>query len=375
MALIIFWLAAGVILYTYLGYPLLMRLLALARPRAVKAADISPKITVIVAAFNEEKSIRAKLDSVLASDYPVDHLSVIVGSDSSTDRTDSIVDSYEDERVQLLRVARRLGKTNVQNACAARAEGEILIFTDATTLLRSDALRMIVRPFGDPDVGAAGGRVVYLQEGESNTGEGGVSYWEYENALRQWESDHFSQISVSGCFYAVRRRDYRPIPAELISDFVIALDLARRKRRVVLQPQAVCYERTLEGPSDEIQMRVRVILRSLVALEARKDLLNPFRFGMVAIALWSHKVLRYLLPVCFVAAIAALAVLADSAFYRVVLYSAIAIAAIATAGIVVSWKNRLAVMVGYLLLTNLASVIALCQFALGRNVVVWTPRR
>ena len=253
--------------------------------------------------------------------------------------------------------------------------GEVLVFTDATTLLRSDALRVIVRSFGDPDVGAVGGRVIYLQERDSNTGRGGVSYWEYENALKQWESDYFSTISVSGCFYAVRRRDYRPIPAELISDFVIALDLARRKRRVVLEPRAVCYERTLEGSSDEIQMRVRVILRSLVALEARKDLLNPFKFGIFAIALWSHKVFRYLLPVCFVAAIVALVVLADSAFYRVVLYGAIAIAAIATAGIGIRWKNRLAVMAGYVLLANLASVIALCQFALGRNVVVWTPRR
>ena len=121
MALIIFWLAAGVILYTYLGYPVLMRLLALKRPSVVKATDIHPKVTVIIAAFNEEKSIRAKLDSILASDYPVDRLSVIVGSDCSTDQTDSIVDSCEDKRVQLLRVERRLGKTNVQNACAARA--------------------------------------------------------------------------------------------------------------------------------------------------------------------------------------------------------------------------------------------------------------
>ena len=375
MTAVVFWLAVGLIFYTYAGYPLLMLLLARISPKRIKKAVMYPKVTVIIAAYNEEKNVSDKLNNVLSCQYPEDALTIIVGSDASTDQTDQIVRQHPDPRVSLIRVEGRQGKTQVQNVCAAAAEGQFLIFTDATTLLEQDAIGNIVKPFVDPGVGAVAGKLVYQQQKESSTGRGGVSYWEYETALKYWESEYNTLIGVSGCFYAVRKSDYRDVPAELISDFVIALDMVKRKRRVVLEPAASCYESTLEKSADELQMRVRVILRSLVAIRSRRELLNPSTYGAVSLSLWSHKVFRYLLPVFLLAALAMLPFLLESTFYRVVFILAIVGIVAAVLGMLGKVRNKLFVLAGYLLLTNLASLIALWQFVLGKNVVVWTPQR
>jgi cellulose synthase/poly-beta-1,6-N-acetylglucosamine synthase-like glycosyltransferase len=213
----------------------------------VNRAPVLPKITVIITSYNEEKCIRAKLDNLAGLDYPADLLNVVVASDGSTDSTEEIAATYDPRRVHVLRLEGRRGKTACQNASAAAATGEILVFTDATTRLHAAALKHLVENFADKNVGCVGGRLVYVTDIENVTGRGGEAYWSYELRLRAAESSLGSLIGVSGCPYAVRGSAYRAIHPELISDFVVTMRMQEQGLRTVLATDAICFEETLNS--------------------------------------------------------------------------------------------------------------------------------
>lgn len=375
---ILLWGSLGMLAYIYVGYPLLAIVLARITGRRIDYGQQSPTVTWIVTAYNEEKHIGDKIANLLALDYPADCVDIIVASDASSDGTDAIVRALPATNVRLLRVEGRRGKTACQNAAAAVASGELLVFTDATTTVSAHALRAMARNFNDPRIGCVAGRLTYVSRQEEGVGRGGVSYWGYEIALRMAESSLGSLIGVSGCLYAVRRSAYRPISPELISDFVVAMVVREQGLRTVLEPGATCTEETLERADAELAMRVRVTLRSLAALAAQRRFLNPFRFGTFAWQLWSHKVLRYLSPVFLVAALLSNIVLAARGDYQWLLALQLAGHAMGMLGFaplpVVS-KSRVLVQPHYFLLTNLASAISLVRFARGDKVVTWTPVR
>lgn len=372
------WGSLAILAYIYVGYPLLALVLGRLFGRPVACGEWTPTVTLVITAYNEEKQIADKLRNVLELDYPQDRLEVIVASDASSDGTDRIVRDHPAPNVRLLRVEGRLGKTACQNAAAEAATGDVLVFTDATTVVTPGSLRAIVRNFHDPDVGAVAGRLTYLARQQDATGSGGTSYWGYEIALRMAESRLGSLIGVSGCLYGVRRSAYRPIDPGLISDFVIAMVVREQGLRTVLEPDATCYEDTLDRPDRELSMRVRVTLRSLVAIATQRRFLDPLRFGAFAWQLWSHKLLRYLSPVfCLVALLSNIA-LALQGRYEALL--ALQLAAIA-AGLLgfaqprVLGGSRLFAQPYYFLLTNLASAISIVRFLRGEKVVTWTPVR
>lgn len=293
---IFFWCLAALVFYAYPGYPLLLALISAVRPREIRFAPIQPSVTVIIAAYNEEKDIARKLEMVLALDYPARHLQVIVASDKSTDRTDDIVRGFAARGVELVTLLTRAGKTAAQNVSVLQARGDILLFTDATTELAPDVIRKLVEPFDDPRVGCAGAQLEYQSVAGSAVGRGGGLYWRYEKLVKELESRANSLIGVSGCLYAVRRSLYEPIAPDLISDLVIALDIYSRGHVSIYVPGAIAYELTHEDAEREFAMRSRVVVRSINALVQRAKLLNPFRSGFFALQLWSHKVLRYLVP-------------------------------------------------------------------------------
>lgn len=374
----VLWASLLILAYIYAGYPLLAMVLGKVFGRPVDKGGWTPSITLIITAYNEEAHIADKLRNVLEIDYPPDQLDVIVASDASSDATDRIVREYTAPNVRLLRVEGRVGKTACQNAAAAAATGEILVFTDATTILESNALRAIARNFHDPEVGAVAGRLTYVAKQDDATGRGGTSYWGYEIALRMAESQLGSLIGVSGCLYGVRRSAYRPIAPELISDFVTAMVIREQGLRTVLEPNATCYEDTLDRPDQELSMRVRVTLRSLSALAAQRRFLNPLRYGAFAWQLWSHKLLRYLSPLFCTAALLANIGLALQGRYVWML--ALQLAAIAAGGLGfvqlrTAGHSRVLAKPYYFLLTNLASAISIVRFLRGDKVVTWTPLR
>lgn len=378
MATIILCGCCALLAYVYILYPQLVRFLAARFGVPVRASTILRRVTVIVTAYNEEQCIRAKLNNLRGLNYPPELLDILVASDGSSDATEKIAANYDPQRVRVLRIEGRRGKTACQNAAAATATGEVLVFTDATTRLHPDALRALIENFADPAVGCVGGRLEYVTDVENVIGCGGEAYWSYEMRLRAGESALGSLIGVSGCLYAVRKSAYRPIDPELISDFVIAMKMQDLHLRTVLSPNAVCFEQTLESGGHELSMRVRVVIRSLNALVREHKFLNPFKYGRFAWQLWSHKVLRYASPVLWLGALAANVALANETAYLLLLAGQTAIIAAGAAGFLLQGKGRDLGVLGrpyYLLLTNAASLIATLRYLRGERMVVWNPIR
>jgi cellulose synthase/poly-beta-1,6-N-acetylglucosamine synthase-like glycosyltransferase len=382
MAEILFWVCIGVLLYVYALYPLSLRALAGCFGRRAYGATEPPSVTIIITAYNEERCIRAKLENLLALNYPPERLDIVVASDGSTDATEQIAASFESRRVRVLRVEGRRGKTACQNAAAAVATGEVLVFTDATTRLHADALRHLVAGFADPSVGCVGGSLRYVSEVDNVAGREAETYWSYELRLRLAESRLGTLIGVSGCLYAVRKRAYRPIDPVLISDFVIAMRMREQGLRTVLAPEAVCFEATLAEAHQELAMRVRVAIRSFNALVCERRFLNPFSYGAFAVQLWSHKVLRYASPLLWLGALAGNVVLALGHdpwhVYLCLLIGQALLLAAGLIGFVLHNHQRAPGVFGkpyYFLLTNLASLIATLRYLQGERMVVWNPIR
>jgi cellulose synthase/poly-beta-1,6-N-acetylglucosamine synthase-like glycosyltransferase len=382
MATFVFWACFSLLLYVYVVYPLAVGMLAAWAGTRVRRGTALPTVTVIVTAYNEERCIRAKLDNLVGLNYPAKLVNIVVASDGSSDATEQIAASYDPARVQVLRLEGRVGKTACQNAAAAVATGEVVVFTDATTRLQSDALRYLVEGFADADVGCVGGRLVYVSEIDNVNGKELETYWTYELRLRAAESMLGSLIGVSGCLYAVRRSAYRPIQPALISDFVIAMRMREQGLRTVLAPNAVCYEATLNGGRQELSMRVRVAIRSLSALIGERRFLNPLRYRCFAWQLWSHKVLRYASPLLWLAALAANVALVRgpplNLPYVLLLAGQGALLAAGAVGFILQNTQRNLGVFGkpyYFLLTNLASLIATLRYLQGERMVVWNPIR
>ncbi|MDH3689322.1 MAG: glycosyltransferase family 2 protein [Gammaproteobacteria bacterium] len=375
---IVFWAFLALTLYTYVGYGLLIWLLSRVRPKPIKKAEITPSVSIVIAAYNEEKCIAEKLDNVLSLNYPEGRLEIIVGSDASDDATDSIVRSYASRGVSLVRLEGRQGKTAVQNRCAEVSRGEILVFTDATTRLRRDSIRMLMRNFADESVGCVGGKLIYRNKGSSQIGAGGVGYWSYEVLMKRWESAANSSIGVSGCFYAVRSRLYRAIETNLISDFVIALDTFKNGYRVAYEEGAVCEEDVLDDGADELAMRVRVALRTYSALRARQALLNPFKFGLFSVQLISHKMFRYSVGLFLITLLISNLFLLSTPFYQFFLFLQAGFYGSAFVGhLCYRGPNKQGILAipHYFVLVNMAALIALAKFCRGETMIVWAPQR
>lgn len=378
LIVILFWTCCALLAYVYLLYPALVAALAARYGKPVRRGEVLPSVTVIVTVFNEEKCIRAKLDNLAELNYPRELINIVVASDGSSDSTEAIARSYDSLPVHVLRVEGRQGKTVCQNAAAFLATGEILIFTDATTRLHTNAARRLVENFADPSVGCVAGRLDYVSEVDNLTGCGGRAYWSYELRLRAGESLLGSLIGVSGCLYAVRRSAYRAIHPHLISDFVIAMRMREQQLRTVFAADAVCLESTLDQGRHELAMRIRVAVRSLNALIDERQFLNPLKYGRFAWQLWSHKVLRYATPLFWLVALGANMALAVETPYLILLVGQCALLAAGSVGFLLRGTQRDLGFFSrpyYFLLTNIASLVATLRYLQGERMVTWNPIR
>jgi len=381
---ILLWCLAGLVCYAYAGYPLLLSAVASIRPRKIKFSPIQPAVTVIIAAFNEEKHIERKLENVLALDYPAERRQIIVASDGSTDGTHDIVRGFAARGVELVVLPRRAGKTAAQNRAVLQARGDILLFTDATTDLAPDVIRKLVEPFADPGVGCAGAQLEYQSAAGTAVGRGGGLYWRYERLIKELESRANSLIGVSGCLYAVRRVLYVPIAPDLISDLVIALDIFSRGHVSIYVPDAVAFEQTHEQADREFAMRTRVVVRSINALVQRAQLLNPLRAGFFAFQLWSHKVLRYLVPELLIMVLLLSIWLATQPGPRAPFYQGFVVLQLlvyVAVPILYVFCRRLSIRTSvlsapfYFILANAAALWGLVSYLRGARDVTWTTVR
>ncbi|HYH84260.1 MAG TPA: glycosyltransferase family 2 protein [Pyrinomonadaceae bacterium] len=376
---ICFWSCAALVAYAYVGYPALVWVVSRLRPRPVRRAEWEPRVTVIITAYNEELALESKLENTLALDYPAGKLEIIVASDCSSDRTDDIARSFSRRGVRLHRQTERLGKTAAQNAAVELARGEVILFSDATTLYRPDVLRVILPSFADETVGCVAGRLVYVDPSDSGVGRGAKSYWGYETFLKTHESRACSLIGASGCLYAVRRSAYVPMYHEACSDFLIATKMVEQGLRAVYEPDAVCTEETNRRSDRELRMRVRVIAQTYTDLWRHRALLNPLRGGFYAVELFSHKILRYAVPVLLVLIlISSLALAPGSVFFLLLALAQGCFYAAAALGWLTERagrKSRLLALPHYFVLANLASLLAFVQFLRGERYARWDTAR
>ena len=366
-----FWAAVALALYAYAGYPCALLLLGLIRRQPVVRAPITPRVTFIITAYNEEARIAAKLANTLSQRYPADRLDIIVASDCSTDGTDDIVRGHG-SRVRLVRSAERKGKEAAQLLAVEVAAGEILVFSDSATILDQDGVATIVQRFADPMVGCVSSIDRYIDADGKVSGEG--AYVRYEMKLRELETRVNSLVGLSGSFFAARRAVCREWAVDRQSDFSTLLRTVEMGLRGVLDPECAGYYRNVAQDRDELPRKVRTVVRGLAVLADNRHLLNPFRYGVFAWQLASHKLCRWLVPFAMIAAAATNVPLAfRSSFYLGLLALQAVFYAVALAGL--GLKRGVVRLPAFLLLANVAVLIAWVRFARGDRFTSWTPSR
>lgn len=297
----LFWLCLGGLVYAYLGYPLL---LACARPfaaRAYAAGAQAPQVSVIVAAHNEADVIMDKIRNFLALDYPAERKQLIVISDGSSDGTDEIVQTFQDERIVLIRQEPQAGKSSALNRGVEAASGEVLVFTDANSMFSAEALRHLVAPFVDPRVGATSG-VLQYEADEGSSGEG--LYWRYEQEVKKLESAMGRLLGANGAIYAIRRELVPRLHPLDVNDFRVPYEALLRGRHVILASEATASERAAPSVGDEMARKVRIMSRALpMFFSLAVPTLARGRL-FVAWELLSHKILREIQAVFFLGMLA-----------------------------------------------------------------------
>jgi cellulose synthase/poly-beta-1,6-N-acetylglucosamine synthase-like glycosyltransferase len=376
----VFFVASGLVGYTYVLFPGLVLLRARLRPRPHLSAPITPPVSVIVAARNEARSIGAKLDNLLNLDYPQARLQVVVAADGCDDDTDSAARARGDGRIRVVSLP-RVGKAGALNAAVGVATGEILVFSDANSLYARDALRALVAPFADSDVGAVAGDQRYLADhAEAAVATGERLYWDLDRAIKRAESRGGNTVSATGAIYAVRRELFSQVPPGVTDDFATSTAVIARGKRLVFAPEAIAFEPVARSGRDEFARKVRVMTRGLNAVVARHELLDPRRYGFYALQLLSHKVLRRLmaLPLAALALSAAVEARRSRAFRALAAAQGI-LYGLGTTGLFLrrsgGWRSRVVALPAYFCLVNGASLAALWNVLRRREIDRWEPRR
>ena len=376
-----FWLSVALLVYTYAGFAALVVVAGLLLNRRVQKRDITPKVSLIIAAYNEEASIAKRLDNVLQLDYPKDKLEVIVASDGSDDRTEEVVARYADRGVHLLRLPRR-GKIHALNDAVTHAHGEILVFSDANSIYDRQAIRKLVRNFADPAVGGVGGNTIYTTEEDADTcSEGENLYWNYDKWLKEMESCTGSIISAHGAIYAIRRELYQPLQDSAVTDdFAISTGVIEQGYRLVFEREAKAYEVAIPRAGREFARKVRMMTRGLRGVLLRRRLLNPFRYGFYSVILFTHKFLRRLVSVVFLSLqFSSLALASIHPFYRTVAWLQVVFYILAAAGFLLKDREvgraRVLYIPFFYCLANSAALLAIVNILRGHQIERWQPQR
>jgi len=374
----VFWTCVAVVVWVYFGYPAALRTGLLGRRRSFTRRESFPLVSVIIPARNEESSIEAKIRNLLSSDYPRDRLEILIGSDGSSDRTAQIVERFASDGVGLISFPQHRGKSFIQNGLVEASSGSVLIFTDADCFVASHALRLLVANFADPRVGLVTACPCYRNADESSTTHNEGLYLRYETWLRNEESGRGILAMASGSLFAMRRSLWRPLDAHHGDDFVLPLQVARTGMKDILDTGVVAFTRLVQSePQAMLRLKVRIVSKDFRALLANRALLNPFRYGAVAIALWSHKLLRWFVPFFLLALLTSNLDLLTSPLARITLALQAAFYLLALVGFVLRgrrnrgpWSVPLSFCV-----VNVAAALGILKCLLGRPSGMWETER
>ena len=370
----LFWIGAFIAVYSYLVYPLVLVQLQRRAAPSRPASGPPPTITVIITARNEQVRIAEKLENTLAIEYPDNLLNILVASDASEDATDDIVRSFSSRRVQLVRSEERKGKEHAQWLAIQAATGSILMFTDTATRLRPDVLRLLAEDFADPDIGAVSSEDELTSKDGEVRGEG--AYVRYEMALRRLESRVAGLVGLSGSCFAVRKSVCAGWRTDTPSDITTALLCARSGLRAISDERVKGAYQDLKDETKEFQRKKRTIIRGMTAVWELRESLNPFRYGLFAMQVWSHKVFRWLVPVGMILTLATSAALASSStLYRGLFLLQVAGYAAALLAYLFGGARKLMPLriALYFVVANIATAAATWDFLRGVRIITWNP--
>lgn len=385
---VLFWLLVGLILYSLLGYGLLWIALAAVRGQgaspqgAVAAAPLHA--TMLIAARNEEASIAAKLQGVLSQDVHPHRVDIVVVSDGSEDATMSEVARVASPRVTAMEAASHGGKAQALNLGLSRVTGDVVIFSDANSMLVPGALRALLEPFADPVVGGTCGqpRPARRQKAKQKApwlGRVERAFWLYDSALKRAESRLAGAVSAQGTLYAIRRACLpRRVPEAFADDFYISVQVPAQGRRLAFVSDAIAEEEVTDRTGDEFMRRVRSTERGWRALVAMRGLLNPARHGLYAVQLFSHKVLRRLVAFALpVLLIVTFALLDDGPVYVAAFAAQIFVYGVGVAALLSRRVRKLpgASHAAFFLMGHLAMALGILRATAGVQSARWSPVR
>jgi cellulose synthase/poly-beta-1,6-N-acetylglucosamine synthase-like glycosyltransferase len=374
---LLFWTSLAALAYIYAGYPVLVWGLARAFGRKPRTQNITPRVSLLIAAYNEEAHIEAKLVNSLALDYPKDRLEIVVASDGSTDRTDAVVKRFRAQGVRLISMRDNIGKSAMLTRTVPLLSGEIVVFSDVTSELEPGALRRLVQNFADRGVGCVSGLYRLKGSGGDLRGEGEGLYWKYETFLKRQESRLHSILGAHGAFYAIRKSLFvRLEEASINDDYLIPMRIVAQGYRAVYEPSAVAWELELASVEGEFSRRRRIASGNCQQIVKLRSLLSPFH-GWVALCFFSHKVLRTAAPL-FMLALLPASLWVDQPWgglalgLQALLYgSAWAGYVCQRRGMVVRWLSAPL----YFCFGNLAMLAGLLKFCFSRQPLAWERAR
>jgi cellulose synthase/poly-beta-1,6-N-acetylglucosamine synthase-like glycosyltransferase len=383
--LAVFWTAIFLVFYTYFGYPVLLficyGLVQVKRDweflhhrrdrRRSELADAElPTVTILFAAYNEEEHLAEKLENTRQLNYPEGKLQVVIVSDGSSDRTNEILRTLNDPRFEVVIRTERSGKCAALAVAVERARHSIFVLSDASTMFAPDALRKLVRHFETPAIGAVCGSLSFRCNDEANQTEG--LYWKYETALRLMEARLGATLTPSGAIYAVRGSIYTPpSPDVLVDDILTLMNVRSAGYQVHYDPEAKAVDFPASSVAGEFRRRVRIAKGSFRALPA---LLRVPKTPFTSFAFFSHKLLRWVLPVLMLLVFTGNIFLLGRAFYQVTFGAQLLVLAWAAAGFV--FRKPLSrvrfSLVGYFLVAmNLAFLVGLLRSFSGGREAAW----
>jgi poly-beta-1,6-N-acetyl-D-glucosamine synthase len=318
---IAFWIFTLLILHTYVFYCLILLLLSAVMPKKRKQGRVpAARVSFVIAAYNEEKVIEAKLKNCLSLKYPKGKLEFVIGSDHSTDDTDDIVRRYakKHRQIRLFSLGKREGKAGVINKIVPVTRGEILVFSDANTMYHADSIGRMVAHFADPEVGGVCGKLNLVNPNSNAGGQGETLYWSYENKIKSLEGRIRTVFGATGGIYAIRRRLFRALAkhrTNVSDDFLIPLRVVASGYDVVYDDKATAVEYASSSMEDEFRRKVRIGTANVFAVKEMRPLLGP-QNGFIAFGLWSHKMIRWSVPFLMILLAVVCGFLSSHSFYR-----------------------------------------------------------
>ncbi|HEY0898059.1 MAG TPA: glycosyltransferase family 2 protein [Sphingobacteriaceae bacterium] len=381
----IFWISLFLIFYTFLGYGMLLYVLVklkrlFSKPSPFQAENL-PSCTLVVAAFNEEEFLEEKIRNTLELEYPAGTLKYFFVSDGSSDRTPEIIQQYP--QITEFHQPERRGKIHAVHRVMEFVDTDVVVFTDANTLLNKKALIKLCRHYADRKVGAVAGEKRVSSEGAGDATSGEGFYWKYESKLKKWDSELYSVVGAAGELFSIRRDLYVPVsPDSILDDFMVSMRIAEKGYRIVYEPDAFATETASENVGEELKRKIRIAAGGIQSIIWLKNLFIPFKYPVLTFQYISHRVLRWTITPFLLFLVFFLNVLLvnrlDNPVYDILLWAQVLFYLIATGGWLLARRDlkvKALFIPYYFCLMNYAVLIGIYRYIFGAQSVLWEKAR